>query len=310
MELLKFEEYVTRNNHKGLAAAIGEFDGFHLAHQALLNKTLNISKEKDLKSAVITFDPHPDTVINPNIIPACIMSINDKAEYLEKRGFDYLIIIHFTKEVMKTSPADFVRRYLLDINVKDVIVGFDFSFGFKGTGKAENIKDLSKGILNVHIINEIKYQNDKMGSTLIRKLLHEGNVEEVTKILGRPFTVKGLVERGRGVGTTINLPTANISLKANYEELKIGVYGVIVTYHDKKYLGIANYGNNPSFNYKEKAILEVNILDFDENLYGNEITISFMLYLREEMVFPSKECFLSQINIDKEKTIKLLSKYL
>lgn len=304
MELIYFDKYIKKEVFEDLVVAIGQFDGFHLAHMALLNKVKERASIIGAKSALMTFDPHPDFVLKKNNDFTYITPLVDKAKELAKMSFDYMIVIKFDLGVAGTNPSDFVKNYLTDISVKEVVVGFDFCFGYRGSGKANMITDLSGGVLTTHIIDEIKYHDVKLGSTLVRELLKEGKVDTVIEILGHPYSIEAEVVTGRKVGRTINVPTANLRVSPKYVRVKQGVYGVIVSYKGTKYKGIANYGHNPSFNYKENATLEIHLLDFDGDLYGETIKVDFMIYLREETKFDSKEDFIKQINKDIDKTKK------
>ncbi len=307
MEIIDFEKYL-RYDHQNIVVAIGQFDGFHLAHQSLLEKVLQIGKLNNYLTGVITFNPHPDFVLKKTNDYAYLTTILDKAEILAHLGIDYMIIINFDLNVAKMSPQDFIKKYLLSIMVKEVVVGYDFCFGKNGMGKGEMIPMLSNNQIKVNIIDEIKYDNQKLGTTLIKKLLGDGRVELVTKILGRPYRIEGKVITGRKIGRTINLPTANLQFSNKYVKVKCGVYAVIVEYKKKKYMGIANYGNNPSFNYRKDPILEVHLINFLGDLYGESLKIDFIAFLRTEHIFENKEVFLNQVLIDKNKAIEYLSK--
>lgn len=308
MEIIDFDKYLQLENSE-IAVAIGQFDGFHLAHQVLLEKVLEIGKEKKCLTGIITFNPHPDFVLGKTNEFVYLTSIIDKAKILAHLGFDYMIVINFTKDVARISPKEFIDHYLKSINVKEVVVGFDFSFGNMGSGKADMIGKLSNNSINVTIIDEITFENQKLGTTLIKSLLSEGKVELVTKVLGRPYRIEGKVVSGRKIGRTVSFPTANIHFLAKYVKVKKGVYAVIVEYKGKKYLGIANYGNNPSFNYRANLILEVHLIDFVGDLYGEYLKVDFIEYLRDEIKFNNKEEFILQVSKDKEKAIKELMPY-
>lgn len=307
MELIYFDKYIQKEVFEDLVVAIGQFDGFHLAHMALLNKVKERAKAIGAKTALMTFDPHPDFVLKKNNDFTYITPLVDKAKSLAKLGFDYMIVIKFDLEVAGTDPEIFVKNYLTDILVKEVVVGFDFCFGYKGSGKANMITELSGGLVTTHIIDEIKYHDVKLGSTLIRGLLKEGKVEEVIDVMGHPYSIEAEVITGRKVGRTVNVPTANLRVSEKYVKIKKGVYGVIVTHNGIKYRGIANYGHNPTFNFKEKATLEIHLLDFNGDLYGETIKVEFMIYLRDEVKFNSKEEFVEQINKDIIKTKEIIN---
>ncbi len=310
MEVINFKEYLKKNNNLKLSVSIGDFDGVHLGHQALIKKVKELSTSHATASAIITFEPHPAIVINKTKEYEYITPLTEKIKVLEAYDLDYLILIDFDENFMKTSPQDFVSNYLLKINVVDVVVGDDFTFGLKKEGKAFMINQLSKELIKVEIIEKIKFEDSKIGTTLIREKLRSGNIEAASKMLGRFYRVFGTVSKGQGIGRTIDLPTANIITSDNYVKVKPGVYGVIVTVQSMRYIGLANYGHNPSFNYQEKLSFEVNILNFNQDLYHQNIMVDFVTYIRNEQTFASKDEFLKQINEDKKKIMEIVSKYL
>ena len=306
MEIIDFEKY-QKIAKDDLVVAIGQFDGFHVAHQVLLDKVLEIGHKNNYLTGIITFNPHPDYVLKKTNECTYLITIMDKAKILAHLGFDYMIIVNFNEKVASTLPQDFVNDYLLSIHVKEVVVGYDFCFGYKGLGRAGMITSLSNNQIKTTIIDEIKYQDEKLGTTLIKKLLASGKVDLVTKVLGRPYCIEGKVVSGRQIGRTINLPTANIQFSNSFVQVKTGVYGVIVEHNGHKYLGLANFGNNPSFNYHLNPVLEVHLLNFSGDLYGEYLKVYFIEYIRDEITFDSKEKFINQIDIDKAKIINDLS---
>lgn len=309
MEIIEFEKY-QKIAKRDLVVAIGQFDGFHLAHQVLLDKVLEIGHNNNYLTGIITFNPHPDFILKKTNECTYLTSIMDKAKILAHLGFDYMIIVNFNEKVASTLPQEFVDNYLLSIHVKEVVVGFDFRFGCKGSGQAKMITSLSHNQIKTTIIDEIKYHDEKLGTTLIKKLLALGNVDLVTKVLGRPYCIEGKVVSGRQIGRTINLPTANIQFSNTSVRIKTGVYGVIVEHKKHRYLGLANFGNNPSFNYHSNPVLEVHLLNFNGDLYGEYLKVYFIEYIRDEIIFDNKEKFINQISLDKAKVINDLSSLL
>lgn len=310
MEVIRFNEYVKKDVKVALSVAIGEFDGLHLGHMRLINKAIEEAALHKMKSAVITFEPHPQAFIKKVDDYAYITPLCDKIQILRAFKLDYLIIIDFNDEVMMASPQAFVQDFLVQIQAKCVVVGNDFTFGFKKEGKASDLEKLSHGNLQVHIMDDVKYESWKISSSLIREKIENGAFVDVQKMLGRFYQLKGTVTRGRGVGHTIDLPTINLDFSSNYVMPKPGVYGTIVEVDGKKYIGLANYGHNPSFNYKKCLTLEINLLDIDIDLYDKEVSASFVCFIRDEIKFASTKDFLKQIAIDKAKIRKIVSIYL
>lgn len=298
MELIRINYLKMARIKEPIVATIGQFDGLHLAHLTIIEKTIALAKKINCKSAVFTFEPHPDFVLKKVTTATYVTPLPIKQEILSKMGIDYLIIIDFDLQIAHLSPFDFVKKILLANMVQEVVVGFDFKFGYQGAGKPEMIENLSNHHIKTNIIKEIKYRNEKMGTKLVRKLLKEGLVLEVYEILGRFYKIRGEVIKGNGYGHKINLPTANLEIGSEFATILPGVYVVRVNYKKKKYLGVANLGNNISFNYHDKMVFETHILDFNENIYGETLEIEFVSYLRCEKLFNNVEEFKAQIAKD------------
>lgn len=300
MELVYLDYQHSQKINQNLIATIGQFDGIHIAHQYLINETLRLAKEKNLKSAIITFDPHPDFLIKKSSNETYVTPLNEKIAFMKKFGFDYMVVIQFDLSIMNMLPIDFVNNILLTNGVKEVVVGYDFSFGKKGMGKAIDIESLSSHQIMTHIIDKKCINGQKIGTSLIKEYLEVGKMEEVHQLLGRFYQISGEVIHGRQIGRTIHVPTANLKVSKEFATIKKGVYLVLVTVENRKYVGIANLGNNPSFNYHEHMVFETHIIDFTGDLYGKTLAIEFVKYLREEVKFPSVEAFLEQIKKDIE----------
>ncbi len=309
MELVRINLDNLTKIKEPIIATIGQFDGIHLAHMALIKKTQELARSKNLKSAVFTFDPHPDFILKREIVNTYITPLNDKKAILENLAIDYLIIIEFNQEIANMSPKDFVNNILVANMVKEVVVGFDFSFGKGGIGKPSDISTLTDGKIIAHIVDEIKYKDEKMGSSLVKSLLKQGDVLDVKNILGRFYKIKGIVVKGNQVGRTLNIPTANLKVNQEFSKLLPGVYVVLVTYQNQKYLGIANLGNNPSFNLASEMLLEVHIFDFEEDIYNKMIEVEFVDYIRKEIIFATKDAFILQIAKDKAYAKKIANDY-
>lgn len=301
MELIYFDEYLEKYNYP-LVATIGSFDGIHLGHQELIKETVKISIRKKLKSAVITFDPHPLTITNKTK-HLNISTISDKFNMIEKFNIDFLIIIKFDEIFSKISKNDFVNKYLLNINVKDVVVGSDFKFGYKGEGKAFEISTLSNNLITTKIIKIIKVDNEKIGSSKIIKLLNEGNIEQVNNLLGYNYSFSGYVIKGKQIGRTIGFPTANINNDDVKKMLKTGVYGVNVYYNDNVYLGMMNIGHNPTCNFTNDLSIEINLFDVNKDLYNQTLKIEVFCFIRDELKFNNVDELIAQLEKDKKNII-------
>lgn len=306
MELVYLDNQHLSKIEEDVVATIGEFDGLHQAHLFLIEQTIALARDRNMKSAIFTFDPHPDCIIRKDTVHTYIMSIAEKVEYLKNMHIDYFVIIKFDYTIMHMLPEDFITTILIANHVRETIVGYDFSFGRDGMGKAKDIGSLSDGRIVNHIIEEKKYQGKKIGTTLIKSLLSEGRMEEVKLLLGRYYQIKGKVIQGKQIGRTIHVPTANLKVEPTFAQIKPGVYIVRVHIQHLTYLGIANLGNNPSFNYQETMVFETHIIDYSGDLYGKILNIELISYLRPEIKFESKEKFVEQIqkDIDMAKNYK------
>ena len=294
MELIKLSLNNENKIPNDIVACIGEFDGVHIAHQKLIEEVVSISKKKQLKSAIITFDPHPDFVLKKKNDFTYITPLKDKISYVQsKYDLDYFIVINFSIELSQLPYIDFYNMFLKTLDT--VVIGFDFRFGYRGLGNGSVLKELHD---NVVVIEKIAINDEKIGSTNIIELLSNGKIQEVNKLLGRNYTLSGNVSLGSQIGNKIGYPTANIDIDENYCLLKQGVYAVNVIVDNKKHLGIANYGYNPSFNQVVKPRLEVNIFDFNEDIYSKYIEVEFLENIREELKFNSIDDFLIQIQKD------------
>jgi riboflavin kinase/FMN adenylyltransferase len=301
MELIRFE-FGKKYNLGNLCVALGEFDGLHLAHQTLIKRAIKSAGEINAKSAVISFDPHPDFILKKRENQGYLTPLNTKIRTLKDLGVDYFILIPFTLSLSKLPYEEFESTVLDEFSIKKLIVGFDYRYGFKGSGNTETLKKK----YNVEVIDKILFKDEKMGSNSIREFLLAGRMDDVASSLGRYYNITGLVVGGNQVGRTIGIRTANINIDIEYQVLRKGIYGVIVEIKDKKYLGVCNIGNNPTLNYVEIPRLEVHILDFDETIYNEIISVDFVVFLRDEIKYDNKDELIKQINLDIENTRKLV----
>ncbi len=306
MELIYLDS-LKKYSFEPIVCAIGQFEGIHQGHIALLKKTIEIGKNENLKTAVITFNPHPDYVLGKDKEINYIVPFKKKKEFIEQMGFDYLFVIDFTLDVANMEPCDFIKRYLLKTNIVHTVVGFDFSFGKRGCGKAEDINLYSDNKITNTIIDKVAFGDRKISSQDVKNSLVNGDIEKANKFLGRPFSIEGEVIYGNQVGQKISVPTANIAYDEDYINLKTGVYATTIIIDQEEYSSITNIGHNPSFNYSKKRSLETHILNFDQNIYGKKVTVKFYKYLRDEVKFPTINEFLDQIAKDKEEALKILT---
>ena len=274
-----------RKIHKNAVVAIGNFDGLHLGHQKVLNQARLKAKRKNLKFGAITFEPIPNMFFNKNIKHYRINLIKQKIFYLKKIKLDFLIVINFNKSFSNISSDNFIKNILVNkLKSKYIFVSRNFRFGKKRTGDINTLKKFEKKYSYKTIIT-IPYQKNKkiISSSLIRTNIAEGKVENVQKLLSRPWSIEGEVVRGQQIGRKIGFPTCNIKWNS-YVLPKLGVYLVKVETKNFKRKGVANIGYRPTFNGKN-LLLEVNIFGIKLNLYKKILKISFIKFIRPEKKF-------------------------
>ncbi|AST92015.1 MULTISPECIES: bifunctional riboflavin kinase/FAD synthetase [Sutcliffiella] len=294
---------------KPTVMALGFFDGIHLGHQKVINTAINIAKENEMQSAVLTLDPHPSVVLRNDMKNIrYITPLKEKEEILQTLGVDILYVVSFTPELAKLSPQSFVDQYIKGLNVKHIVAGFDYSFGSFGKGTMETMPQFSNGAFTQTVIEKLTKDNQKVSSSLIRENLQLGKVDKVKEILGRFYSLKGTVVDGDKRGRTIGFPTANIELTDEYIIPKPGVYAVTMEINDVMYNGVCNVGVKPTFTDNTKVSIEVHLFDFNENIYGEQVRVNWHFYIRSEQKFPSFKELVQQIEADKQFAINYFQK--
>ncbi len=286
-------------------AAIGFFDGLHQGHQAVIQQAVNEAKKTNQESAVISFYPHPKVVLNSPEKPVQYITTNDeKEQLLQDMHVDKLYLITFNKQLSRLSPQQFVDHFIIGLNITHLVAGFDFSFGHKGAGNMNNIDSFSNGKFTTTSIDPIKLDGEKVSSTAIRNCLMTGEVEKAEKLLGRSYQTRGIVSEGDKRGRTIGFPTANLAI--DHEKLlpKQGVYAVKVKHNNQLMNAMANLGVKPTFNENgNEPSIEIHIFDFNEDIYGESITVFWKHFIRNEKKFGGIEELIEQLKQD-EKTIR------
>jgi riboflavin kinase/FMN adenylyltransferase len=297
MDIIKLNG--TKLQHKTVAA-IGFFDGVHLAHKKLITKTIEIAKKKNLKTAVITFDIHPKSILY-GLDYYYITPLQRKIEILKDFKIDYLYVIEFTKEKAQLKPNEFIDSYLQGIDT--IVCGFDFKFGVRGSGNIRTL--LAHEEFDTVVVNEITYDGYKVGSTHIRDLINSGLVDQVKEILGDYYSVKGEVVHGAKKGRMLGYPTANINT-LDYLTPKKGVYATLTKVKDIWYESMTSIGHNPTLNCNVDLSVESNIFNFDQEIYGEIIETKFIKRLRDELKFDNIDDLIKEIDNDKINTQKVL----
>ncbi len=286
---------------------IGNFDGVHRGHQRLIETVKRRAEELDGDSVVVTFHPHPVKVLCPTYPLHFITPHREKLEVLSHLGVDVTVVIPFSHEFASLSASAFVEQYLVEgLGIRWLVVGYDYHFGKGREGNIELLRSYgTQRGFGVDTVSEVSVEGFVVSSTAIRKIIQEGRVSFAGKLLGRLYAVTGPVLRGRDRGgKMLGFPTANVD-GGDHVMPKEGVYAVWVALDGRLYRGAANIGHNPTFGNTELS-LEVHILDFTGNLYGREITVYFVQYVREEKKFSGIEALIAQIHRDVETVREML----
>ena len=289
------------NSTDNTILTIGTFDGVHLGHQKVLERLTNSAKENNLESTVLTFFPHPRTILNPNKPLKLINSVKERTELLNRSKVDNLIIHPFDKNFSELDPEKYVVEILVKkLKAKIILIGYDHKFGKNRTADITDLKIYGKkyGFKVIEIKAE-EISNIAISSTKIRKAISEGNISTVKKYLGYDFSLSGKIVHGKSIGRTLGFPTANIEVKEEYKLLpKNGVYLIQSVINHNKYFGMMNIGIKPTIKESSKTI-EVNFFDFEGDLYHKNIEVNIKKFIRDEIKFDSLELLKSQILKDK-----------
>ncbi|WP_337020199.1 bifunctional riboflavin kinase/FAD synthetase, partial [Oceanobacillus massiliensis] len=286
-------------------SAIGFFDGIHKGHQQVIKTAVNEAANQNMESAVITFHPHPSVVLKKGTQHVkYITPMKQKKELLQNLNVDRLYIIKFNKELSQLSPQEFIDHFIIGLNIKHLVAGFDYSFGHRGQGNMENIREYTRDAFDFTTIDKVALEEEKVSSTRIRELLKAGKIDKANHLLGRPLKFSGIVVRGEQRGRELGYPTANLQLHEDVLLPKRGVYAVRVIYKSEIYEGMANIGTNPTFTEDRQDLsVEVNIFDYNNDLYGEELQVEWHRYIREEEKYQSAEALIKQMALD-EKMIR------
>ncbi len=302
-----YNNFNIKKIHRESIILIGNFDGLHLGHQKLFKLAKEYKKKNDLKIGVINFDPMPKMFFNNSLKNFRLSNLNQKIDLLNNFGVDFIITKKFDKKFSKTKSENFIKKILFQkINAKFIFVSNNFRFGNKREGDVKQLKKF-QSLYNYKIIEPKPLSNNKkiISSSSIRKLLQDGKLDKTNKFLGRPWSVEGIVKKGRQLGKKIGFPTANIDIK-DYVMAKPGVYAVKAkNQNSSKFVkGIANMGYRPTFNQK-KFLLEVHLFNFSKNLYNKYLTVNFLKFIRKEKKFKNIDQLKKQIKKDLIKAKKL-----
>lgn len=293
----------------GAVVTTGTFDGVHVGHRKIIDRLNEIAAKINGESVLLTFHPHPRMVLFPDDHGLELIStLDEKIRLLEEAGIDNLIIHPFTKEFSRTTSIDFIRNILVDkLGTSVLVIGYDHHFGRNREGSFEHLRE--SGPLYGFQVEEISVQDVDdvaVSSTKIRKALHEGDVVTAEKYLSHPFEITGTVIHGDKLGRTLGFPTANIHVDSDVKIIPAnGVYACHVLLREEKLSGMLNIGLRPTVNGNERRV-EVNIFDFDKELYDKQITVVLKHRIRDEKRFENIDALKAQLNLDKENALSVL----
>ncbi|MBW4083293.1 bifunctional riboflavin kinase/FAD synthetase [Paenibacillus sp. S150] len=288
-------------------AALGQFDGLHRGHASVIATAVELARKEGIPAAVITFHPHPKDVMGKGDYDGYLTPPNDKQEILAGMGVDILYVIEFDEQLSRVSPENFVSVMLLPLQIVTAVVGFDFRFGYKGEGDVNRLRELGRGVMNVQAVPAFLLEGEKVSSSGIRKSLHSGDLALANAWFGRCYHLRGTVVHGEKRGRTIGFPTANIQLEDRYVIPAKGVYAVRVLYKAEVLHGVMNVGVKPTFHDGVKApSFEVHLFDFAEDIYGQELKVELVSFIRAERKFDSIGALIAQIGKDADTAKKLL----
>ena len=286
---------------------LGTFDGVHKGHRKIISNLKSEAKTNNLRSIILTFFPHPRNIVSSEIIKS-ISTIDEKIKIFSDLGIDELIIQKFDKSFANMDAKEFIELLVDNLKIKKIIVGYNHRFGKNRSADINVLKDFSlKYDFEVLEIKAFEVENIKISSTKIRDAIQQGNINLCNNYLGYNFNINGDVVKGKSIGKSLGFPTANIKIVEEYKIMpKNGVYLVRCFFEKEKLYGMMNIGFNPTFGSNDKT-LEVNIFDFDKDLYGETIRIEFLNFIREEIKFENVELLQNQLIKDRENCIKHLN---
>lgn len=284
--------------------ALGFFDGVHRGHQEVIRTAKTIANEKGLKLAVMTFNHHPAVVFQKVNYKKMkyITTIEQKEEKMRQLGVDYLYIIEFTSSFASLSPQDFVDEYMVGLHAKVVVAGFDYTYGKKDIANMSILPTYAKGRFEVVEVEKLSEHDEKVSSTAIRECMKIGDMYAAKKLLGYAYETTGIVVHGDKRGRLLGYPTANIKVPT-YSLLPTGgVYVVKIKVANKWYMGMAQIGYNITFESNRPMTIEVNILDFSDDIYGEQVSVEWLHFLRGEQKFDNVDGLIAQLKQDEQNT--------
>ena len=303
---MKIKSAADYDQIKDSIVTIGTFDGVHLGHQKIINKLIGIANAEKLQALVLTFFPHPRTIVQEDASIKLINTIDEKSNLMESHGVDHLVVKSFTKEFSRLTALEYVRDILVNkLHVKHIIVGYDHHFGRNRTANINDLKEYGAFYgFKVTEIDAHEVGDVAVSSTKIRAALKNGDIITANHFLGYNFMLTGLVVKGQGLGKTIQFPTANLKIEESYKLIpKKGVYLIQSLINAQLFYGMMNIGTNPTVSDTDKVSVEVFFFDFDQSIYGQVLIIQLLDRIRDEIKFPTIGDLKFQLETDSQKAI-------
>ena len=293
---------------RGSIVALGNFDGYHLGHQAVVGRAIQRGFHERRPVIVATFDPHPVRYFKPDVPPFRLTTLDQREELFAHAGADAMLVFHFDAQMAATSSTDFIAEILAkQIGAAGVVTGDDFTYGRGRTGSVEELREIGAqhGIV-AETVAPVLIDGERVSSGRIREALVEGDIPHATHLLTRDFTIAGVVQRGDARGRELGYPTANLEL-GDYQRPKYGVYAVRVTLEDgSEHPGVASLGVRPTFE-PARELLEAHLFDIDADLYGGKIAVALHGYIRDEKKFEGVEALVAEMREDEAQARRLLA---
>ena len=286
---------------------MGFFDGVHLGHQKVIKTGVDLAKKHNLKSVLLTFDVSPRTVYQKAKNFKYLSTMERKAQLVQQLGVDYLYFVHFSEVFSQLKPQEFVDQYMINLNAKYVVAGFDYTYGKKDIANMNNLPKYSRGKFETVMVPEQLINNRKIGSTAIKGFITSNQIEEANKFLGYTYQNQGTVIHGLQRGRILGYPTANLAVDGSQLIPSIGVYATRIKVDGKWYGAMTSVGYNVTFKENTGITIESNIFDFNKKIYGEHVEIEWIKYLRGEVKFEDADGLIKQLKLDKENTLKALA---
>lgn len=295
---------------KKSVVTVGSFDGLHRGHLKILETVKNTASQNNAVSFVVTFDPHPRSVLSQDSEINILTSLQEKKFILEEYGIDCLMVIHFTREFSQLTSDEFIKQFVIGkMNALHMVIGHDHKFGRDRLGDENKLNEIgANNGFGVTAVSAESINNETISSSKIRKALVEGDLAKANLFLGRDYSICGIIVKGAQRGRTLGFPTANVQVDDQMKVIpKNGVYVVRCLLGNEIFHGVMNIGYRPTFENKHELVPEVNILNFNRDIYGEKMKVEFISRLRDEKKFESKELLIHQIELDKKEAVRIAS---